>query len=192
MNAYRKLTLKLILVGSSGVGKTSLVSSFFKQKFENQVVSTVAPAFCTASIEIDSHTTVDLQIWDTAGQEQYQSISQMFYRESHIALVCFDTSEVQSVERWVSRVREHAPDAKVFLVTTKSDLFMDKETEEAAVREGEQLAGKMRAKHFVTSALAGKNVSEVFESAAREAAVTDCVQRQAPPTRARAEEDGCC
>jgi small GTP-binding protein len=195
MSIYRKLTLKLILVGPSGVGKTSLVSAFFKQKFESQSASTVAPAFCTSSIEIDSHTTVDLQLWDTAGQEQYQSISQMFYRESHIAFVCYDQPEIQSVETWVSRVREHAPDAKIYLVTTKADLFVDREMEDLVKQEGEQLAGRIGAKHVVTSALAGRNVTELFEGAARNSVVGEGSVRQGDrivPQRVAMEEDVCC
>jgi small GTP-binding protein len=201
MAAYRKLTLKLILVGSSGVGKTSLVTSFFKQKFEAQIVSTVSPAFCNAPIEIDPHTTVDLQIWDTAGQEQYQSISQMFYRESHIAFICYDRDEVGSVARWVARVREHAPDAKLFLVATKADLLTEEGAEGAMTREGVDRATELNAKYFLTSSLTGRNVFELFESAARETALGNLVMRKhdgggpakpPPPPPTPSDDDKCC
>jgi small GTP-binding protein len=192
MTAYRKLTFKLILVGPSGVGKTSLVSAFFKQKFESQVVPTVAPAFFTSSIEIDPHTTVDLQLWDTAGQEQYQSISEMVYRESHIAFVCYDQPEIQSVEQWVNRVREHAPAAKIYLVTTKSDLFPDKATEDLVKQEGEQMAVRLHAKHVITSALLGNNVSELFEGAARDSVGFEGIVRPRYTSRESAEDELCC
>jgi small GTP-binding protein len=162
----RDLTVKLILVGPSAVGKTCLVGAFFKQKLETQVVPTVSPAFSNAPIEVDSETTVNLQIWDTAGQEQYQSISQMFYRESHVAFICYDCDGIESVERWVTRVRAHAPDARIYLVTTKADLLTD---EEGAMRAGADKAAQLSARHFVTSSLTGRNVIELFETAAREA-----------------------
>jgi small GTP-binding protein len=201
MAAYRKLTLKLILVGSSGVGKTSLVDSFFKQKFETQIVSTVSPAFCNAPIEIDPHTTVDLQIWDTAGQEQYQSISQMFYREAHIAFICYDRDEVESITRWVARVREHAPDAKIYLVATKADLLTDDGAEEAVTGDGSARAAELNARYFLTSSLTGRNVHDLFESAARETALGNLVlrthdrgvpARPAPPPPPSSEADSCC
>jgi small GTP-binding protein len=195
MTGYRKLTLKLILVGSSGVGKTSLVGAFLQQKFESQTASTVSPAFCTATIEIDPHTTVDLQLWDTAGQEQYQSISQMFYRESHIAFVCYDRAEVGSIEKWVTRVRDHAPDARVYLVATKSDL-LSADDEAAVAAEGAQLSDRFRGKWFITSAVAGRNVTALFETAARDSAAVESVVRSparpaaAPPPKEAA--DDCC
>jgi small GTP-binding protein len=177
MSVYRQLTVKRILVGPNGVGKTSLVSSFFQQKFEKDVIPTVSPAFCTATIPIDSHTSVDLQIWDTAGQEQYQSISQMFYRESHIAFVCYDQPETPNIERWILRVREHAPDAKVYLVTTKADLIPDKVTEEVVLKQGEQFGIQFHAKYVLTSALSGRNVCELFSEAAKDVALKESVTR---------------
>jgi small GTP-binding protein len=194
MTAYRKLTRKLILVGSSGVGKTSLVSAYFKHSFESQTTSTVAPAFCTASVEIDPHTTVDLQLWDTAGQEQYQSISEMFYRESHIAFVCYDRPAVSSVEKWAGRVREHAPGARIFVVATKSDLLPDRQAEEAVAQEGGEIAARIGGKHWITSALEGTNVAALFEAAARDSAELQCPTggEKAAPRRERTEEEKCC
>jgi small GTP-binding protein len=164
--ARRAVTVKLILVGASAVGKTSLVGAFFRQRLEGDAVPTVSPAFSNATIDVDADTTVNLQIWDTAGQEQYQSISQMFYREAHIAFICYDGDAAASVARWVARVREHAPDARLYLVTTKADLLAD---DAPAMREGADRAALLGARHFVTSARTGRNVMELFETAARDA-----------------------
>jgi small GTP-binding protein len=82
MNEVRSIPVKLILLGSSGVGKTTLIHSFCTQTFSQDSVSTVAPAFSEMTLEIDNGTLVTLQIWGTADQEQYQSISQMFYRDA--------------------------------------------------------------------------------------------------------------
>jgi GTPase SAR1 family protein len=113
----------------------------------------------------------------------------MFYRESHIAFVCYDRPEVSSVEKWVSRVREHAPDARVYLVGTKSDLVTNKALEEAVVQEGEQLAAKFRAKYFLTSALAGRNVAELFEAAAAECVLGP--REKAEPAKPPAPQEAC-
>jgi Ras-related protein Rab-7A len=82
--------IKVILVGSSGVGKTSLINNYFDQPHETDTSPTVAPALVATTISIPSGQPVDLHIWDTAGQERFQSIGGMFYRESDVALVCFD------------------------------------------------------------------------------------------------------
>ena len=66
--------LKIILVGSSGVGKTSLVNAYFSQPFEGQTQPTVAPAFCGNTVTLSNGKSIYLHIWDTAGQERFQSI----------------------------------------------------------------------------------------------------------------------
>ena len=161
-----KVAVKLILVGPSGIGKTSLVSCFFKQKFENQTVPTVAPAFCSANIELASGKTIDLQIWDTAGQEQFQSISQMFYRDSQVAFVCFDASDPDIIEQWVERVRTHVQDCAIVLVVTKSDLLSE-EVRKTIEGKRDDLVARFNAKGFyVTSASTGEHVRELFHEAA--------------------------
>jgi small GTP-binding protein len=76
---HSRPSVKIILVGSSGVGKTCLSASYQKQNFNKNTAPTVAPA--------SSCRVVILQIWDTAGQERYASISQLFFRDSNVAFV---------------------------------------------------------------------------------------------------------
>ena len=159
-------SIKIILVGSSGVGKTSLVSAFFDNPFENQALPTVAPASCNAIIEVPGNKKVELQIWDTAGQERFQAISQMFYRDSHIAFVCFDGKQQDTIENWVSRVRGEVPECIIFLVATKGDTLSEEEISELN-HSGTELVAKYKAKSFlVTSAKTGNGVKDLFEAAA--------------------------
>jgi small GTP-binding protein len=163
-----KISPKLILVGSSGVGKTSIVGCFFQQQFDSRALPTVAPAFATAQVTASDGRTVDLQIWDTAGQEQYQSISQMFYRDSNIALVCFNEADLSSLQRWVDRVREFTSDCQIYLVGTQVDLL---NTEELAAfnEKVQRAADEQKMKFFMTSAKTGQGVTEVFQFVAGEA-----------------------
>lgn len=159
-------TLKIILVGSSGVGKTSLISAYFKNPFENNDLPTVAPASTNAIVQVDKKK-IELQIWDTAGQERFQAISQMFYRDSHIAFVCFDPKRTEPVESWVSRVRTEEPNCIIYLVATKSDILTQEE-----INEINQIAQDMKQTHkaedfYLTSAKTGSGVQDLFESAAR-------------------------
>ncbi|KAH0795629.1 small GTP-binding protein [Histomonas meleagridis] len=163
----KKFSLKVILVGNSGVGKTSLVSAFFENPFETQSLPTIAPASCSAIIPLDNNVSVELQIWDTAGQERFQSISHMFYRDSHIAFVCFDKESVDSVEIWIGRVRAEVPECAIFLVTTKSDLLVDTERTELE-EKGAEMIKRFGAKlHAFTSSSKGTGIKELFRSAAQ-------------------------
>ena len=158
--------VKVMLVGSSGVGKTSLISAYFDNPFEKDLTTTVAPASCTSMVNLPNNITVSMHIWDTAGQEQFQSISLMFYRESNVALVCWDWRQDGQLDMWISQVKSEAPECAIFLVVTKADLLTKEELEKIEQSRSELLQ-KHEAKHlFITSSLENRNIKEVFDKAA--------------------------
>jgi small GTP-binding protein len=170
-------SLKLILIGSTGVGKTCLVSSYFDNPLEDQVLSTVAPAFTPTIITV-RNVKVALQIWDTAGQERYQSISQMFYRDAQIAFVCYDQNTFETIEKWINQLRTNVSDCIIFLVSTKADLLSEADFE-ATRQKGRDKAQAIGAeRHMITSAKTGMGVKELFTEAAK---FYDRVYREAPP-----------
>ena len=160
-------TMKVILVGSSGVGKTSLVSSYFENPFDIQGLPTVAPASCNATITLQGNVRVELQIWDTAGQERFQAISQMFYRDSHIAFVCYDNQTFDTVPSWIERVRSEVPECIIFLVATKSDIYSEEEISDLK-NKGERMKEDQEAYGlFLTSSKTRTGVEELFTEAAK-------------------------
>lgn len=159
--------LKVILVGSSGVGKTSLINAYFEQPYETDTQPTVAPAFCGTTIELPDKSQVELHIWDTAGQERFQSIGGMFYRDSDIAFVCFDQTTTDTISDWIDRVHKQVQDCIIFLVATKSDTMSEEEQEEFLANR-DSMIRDMGAKHFfLTSAQKGSGVQELFVAAAQ-------------------------
>eukprot|EP00659_Diplonema_papillatum_P023464 gene23464-biopygen22501 len=78
-SAMKKCILKVIILGDSGVGKSSLMNQFVNNKFDSRYKATIGADFLTAPIDIDGQL-VTLQIWDTAGQERFQSIGSAYYR----------------------------------------------------------------------------------------------------------------
>jgi small GTP-binding protein len=158
--------LKVILIGPEAVGKTCLVSSYFDNPLEDQVLSTVAPAFTPTIIKL-GNITVSLQIWDTAGQERYQSISQMFYRDSQIALICYDETKFDSIDKWVNQLRTSVSDCVIFLVSTKADLLTEAEFAVAGQKGSDKAKAIGAERHMMTSAKTGMGVKELFTEAAR-------------------------
>jgi small GTP-binding protein len=160
-------SVKIILVGSSGVGKTCLSRSYLKQSFDRGMSPTVAPAYSCRPVRRADGSVVVLQIWDTAGQERYSSISQLFFRDSDVAFVCFDPSDAPSVagaRGWTQRVRDEVPECRLFAVLTKADRYA-KEGE--ALEQSKPLLADVCFEHFfVTSALTRKGVEEPFAAAA--------------------------
>ncbi|EAY18168.1 small GTP-binding protein, putative [Trichomonas vaginalis G3] len=161
--------LKTILVGNTGVGKTCLISSSFKNAFETKSNPTVAPSYNFTDIVNCDKVSVRLQIWDTAGQERYVSVSQLFFRDSDIAFVCFDSCDKESfdgINNWVSRVHDEVPSCKLFYVITKSDLHTPQEIDEMLEKVVNFLGPENREKIFVTSAKNRTGIDEIFLSAA--------------------------
>jgi GTPase SAR1 family protein len=91
----------------------------------------------------------------------------MFYREAHVALVCYFYSDISLIAGWAARVRELAPNCVVFLVATKADLLTLERDVQGIRRESAALAAKLNATFFLTSSVTGQGVRELFESAAR-------------------------
>jgi small GTP-binding protein len=174
----RKVSLKVICVGSSGVGKTSLIGSYFSEDFDGKMLPTVAASSTNTVVALE-HVEVDLQIWDTAGQERFQSISKMFYRDADVAFVCYDSVTFDTIDSWTNCVRAESPDCVIFLVTTKRDLLDDAEVGEA-MRVGALKREAIGAKlHALTSAVTGNGVRELFTLAAK---CAETISQAAEPT----------
>jgi len=123
------LEAKIVILGSQGVGKTSLVHRFVKNSFTppSMMTSTIGASFYTKRVvDIDSSTVVRLQIWDTAGQERFRSISKLYYRGANAALLCYDITSAASfteMGHWLLELRANLPeDTIIHVVGTKADI----------------------------------------------------------------------
>lgn len=121
----RMSQFKLVLLGESAVGKSSLVLRFVKGQFHEFQESTIGAAFLTQTLCLDD-TTVKFEIWDTAGQERYHSLAPMYYRGAQAAIVVYDITNTDTFVRaknWVKELQRQArPDIVIALAGNKSDL----------------------------------------------------------------------
>lgn len=116
--------LKVILVGDSGVGKSSIVQRFAGHGFSEKMLSTIGVDFHIAQLT-EGGKRFKIQTWDCAGLEKFASITASYYRGAHAALIVYDVSDptsYMSVKKWVADVRHHKPDTLIFIVGNKSDL----------------------------------------------------------------------
>ncbi|KAK4165968.1 rab type ras [Cladorrhinum sp. PSN259] len=122
------LEAKIVILGSQGVGKTSLVMRYCKGAFDpSQVTSTVGASFMTKRVvDTDTDTLVRLQIWDTAGQERFRSISRLYYRGANACILCYSITDAQSFAEmgiWLTELRRNLPsDIVLHVVGTKADI----------------------------------------------------------------------
>merc|ERR1711920_530379 len=97
MASRKKVLLKVIILGDSGVGKTSLMNQYVNRKFTNQYKATIGADFLTKEVMIDD-TVVTMQIWDTAGQERFQSLGVAFYRGADCCALVYDLTAPKSFD----------------------------------------------------------------------------------------------
>ncbi|KAF2771521.1 ras-domain-containing protein [Teratosphaeria nubilosa] len=126
------LEAKLVVLGSQNVGKTSMVHRYVKNAFipPKSAQSTVGASFLTTRVnDSESGATIRLQIWDTAGQERFRSISRLYYRGAHAAILCYDVTSKKSFEdmgTWLKELKENtgaeSKDMILHVVGTKSDV----------------------------------------------------------------------
>ncbi|KAF2133271.1 ras-domain-containing protein [Dothidotthia symphoricarpi CBS 119687] len=122
---------KIVVLGSQGVGKTSLVHRYVRNAFTPpSTQSTIGASFLTKRVlDIDTHTVVRLQIWDTAGQERFRSISKLYYRGANAAVLCYDITDTHSFDemgRWMKELKTNlGDDIIIHVVGTKSDIVTE-------------------------------------------------------------------
>ncbi|KAL0248986.1 hypothetical protein GEMRC1_004220 [Eukaryota sp. GEM-RC1] len=157
-------TLKVICVGNGTVGKTSLCIRFCNGSFTSTYKKTLSVDFLEKSLYIDSlDSEVVFNVFDTAGQEEYDSLTSTYYRGAQGIIIVFATDNrgsFESIDEWVKKVQAHCDDVPTVLVQNKIDL-VDKSvvSEDEAQRKAEELGIPL----FRTSALDNANVSDVFE-----------------------------
>ncbi|PNS13752.1 GTP-binding protein ryh1 [Sphaceloma murrayae] len=135
------LEAKVVVLGSQNVGKTSLVHRYVHSQFlpSNMTPSTVGASFLTARVhDPETDSTIRLQIWDTAGQERFRSISKLYYRGAHAAVLCYDITSKKSFEEmgvWLRELKEKgsamntSEDRTILhIVGTKSDIVAEDPT----------------------------------------------------------------
>ena len=162
-----ELSLKVVVIGDSSVGKTCVSLRYLTGEFSSQTRPTIAAGFCNAQVKLGKMT-IDLLIWDIAGQEAYRGLTSQYYRDAKIALIVFDLTNptsLNSVTEWHARICEANPSPFVtVLVGNKSDL----PNRQVSQEQGEAMAAKIQALYRETSAVTGKGVTEVFEDACEE------------------------
>jgi small GTP-binding protein len=149
--------IKTILVGMSGTGKTNIINAMINQPFDSDQISTQTSSFVDKYIDVNKKK-YHIEIWDTAGQEKYRSLTKIFIKDSKIVIFVYDITTMASFEEvdyWVNTVKEILGDIPVYaLAGNKKDLFIKEEVEEDLGREK---AEKIGALFKLTSAKTERN-----------------------------------
>merc|ERR1711957_913509 len=168
MQAEYDYPFKVLLIGNSGVGKSSLLVRFADDVFTDNFMPTIGVDFKIRNNEVDGKT-IKLQIWDTAGQERFKTITSSYYKGAHGIIVTYDITcrdSFSAIQNWMAEVEKHASDnISRILVGNKCDLESQRVV---SSEEGQELADHYCIRFLETSAKDSKNVEQAFTLMTRE------------------------
>ena len=160
-----KYIIKIVTLGDSMVGKTSIVYRYFENKFNESILSTIGIDFKTKYIKVRD-ASVKVLIWDTAGQEKFRNIAKQYYQGANGVLLVFDVSDRKSFERieyWINEIKQNNKIDSMYLVivANKIDLINKRVVTK---EEAEKYAEKNNISYFEVSAKTGEGVHEMFNN----------------------------
>ena len=159
---YFDVKYKIMVLGESRVGKTSLIKKYTKDQFGGVYLTTVGMDFQDKIIDIEDKK-VRLQIWDTAGQERFRNVTKSYFQSSHGFVLVYDITDETTFDKtnfWMDQIKLNGiENAKLILVGNKCDLINERKV---SIEEGEKRAKDNNIKFFESSAKDGTNVNEMF------------------------------
>ena len=160
--------LKYIIIGDAAVGKSNILLRFAQNDFKSEYQLTIGVEFGAKNLDINNKK-IRLQIWDTAGQENYRSITRAYYKNSVCAILVYDITNRESFEHisnWIEDCLAQSPKTVyMVLVGNKSDLNSNRKV---SFEEGQEMARNNNLVFFETSAKTGENIDKIFEETAKE------------------------
>ena len=185
-------SFKVVLVGESGVGKTSIITQFIDQTFQEDQQSTTGGTFSTKSVKCGNNKTLKFEIWDTAGQERYRSLTKMFYKDANAAVLVYDITRKDSFEQlksyWAEQIKECPENIIVVIAANKNDLIQKEEVDE---EEARKFASDLGAIFVGTSAKQVESINSLFIEIAKKYTGSEQIEikDEDDPAQAKVEEN---
>ena len=157
------ITLKLLLLGDTSVGKTSILTNYNENKFDKDTIGTIGVEYVYKTITY-KNMKIKLQLWDTSGEERFRTITKNFYRNADVLFLVFDLTRedtFNNIINWLSDVKEYNPDLKILLLGNKLDLINERKI---STERATNFATKHNLQYLEVSAKDGTNIQKSFEA----------------------------
>ncbi|KAI9353606.1 RJL family GTPase [Obelidium mucronatum] len=158
------IRIKILSMGEAFTGKSCLIKRYCEQRFVPDYISTIGIDYGVKTLNQDDETEVKVNFWDVAGDPVYYEVRNEFYKDTHGAILLFDTTSRKSfeaLERWVEELMTfYTNEVVIFLVANKIDMS----PRAISTKEGKNYADKMDFTYYETSALTGEGVQEMFDA----------------------------
>ena len=159
-------SIKVVLLGEAGVGKTCIIKQFIEKKFEQNTDSSLSAQFVSKTIEyVDFAKTLKFDIWDTVGQERFRSIAKIFYKDAHVVILVYDITSKKSFNAlndfWIGEIKNNCNGTPLFaIIGNKNDLYIKQEVDPLDAKD---LAKKIGGIFQLTSAKTAEGISQLFD-----------------------------
>mmetsp|Transcript_3886 Transcript_3886/g.3676 ORF Transcript_3886/g.3676 Transcript_3886/m.3676 type:complete len:199 (-) Transcript_3886:21-617(-) len=163
------LDAKVVLLGDSGVGKSSIAMRYVNNTFSEAFEVTIGGGYLQQIVRLKDNSSLKLDIWDTGGQERFRALLQLYYRDANAALITYDVTNersLESCEYWVNELRNTEENCILCLVGNKLDIPAPERKVDS--KKAEAFAIKHGMVWFETSAKTGENINKLFEKVAQE------------------------
>ena len=162
-------SIKVVLLGEAGVGKTSIIHQFTYHKFDPDCISSISAQFISKTIEYQGYGAIKYDIWDTAGQERYRSMAKIFYKDARVIVFVYDITSESTFDGmkdyWYEQTKINCEkDAILAVVANKNDLYGEQVVSDEV---GQQFADDIGAIFQSTSALSESGINKVFDNIGR-------------------------
>ena len=156
------MIFKIVLIGDSSVGKTNILSKYISDEYDPDTQATIGVELSTKNYTFDNNE-VKVQIWDTAGQEKYRSITSSYYKGAHGCLLVYDITRkatFENIDKWLAEIKLSSNnEINMILIGNKCDL---EDKREVSIEEAQNKAKLLNMAFMETSALNGTNVEKAF------------------------------
>ena len=160
--------LKYVIIGDSGVGKSNILLRYMNGTFSEEFKATIGVEFGAQNIEVNNRI-YRIQVWDTAGQENFRSIARAYYKNSVCACIVYDITNrnsFNSVQDWINDcTKQTSKSILLILIGNKNDL---NDKREVQYEEGEEFARRRNMIFLETSAKNGSNINDIFEKSVKQ------------------------
>ena len=163
MDKPREFLYKILLLGDTSVGKTCFLMRYTDNTFQEIHLSTIGLDYKLKNVQLEDGKFVKIQIWDTAGQDRFRSITKNYYKGAHGIILLYDITDRRSfdnVKTWIEQIREEVGDkVSIILVGNKID---EVDGRKVKTEEGEKVANEIGLSFFECSAKTGENIDMIF------------------------------
>ena len=163
MSVKKEFMYKILLLGDSSVGKTCILTRYADNTFHEEHMATVGLDFKEKNVNLDNGKTIKVQIWDTAGQDRFKSITKNYYKGAHGIILIYDVTKrktFDNLKNWIDTIKEEVSDkVSVILVGNKIDNI---DNRVVTTQEGQGIANEYNLQFYETSAKTGDNIDIAF------------------------------